>query len=1383
MKNVLVTCLASLIHKYYTDLKAGGVECRLVVPAPTLDLAIGLQATLVEEGLPSYLVVPRTREPSKLLRWIRPEAVTTVRQGDMIVVVCPGELSRIQDSVIGAGGAIRNFAFGDEWPWLDSGNEYFTFQGPVTSKIYSAWGVASDHVAAFDWILQEALLSSQDSLTRGTVFLDQIVGGFVADGPSKIAGEVNRFLFHLGIPLDPAVQWFDQGSVKKYFALCRRVLFAFQERVRAVGGKQELLERASELEFLPESTNAALSAIGYMIDRLSVGGDDAQTGLLSLYQCWESEDAWLQLPLPLLSQLLDVAPEGESVELVVAVLASPGYIHSDGKTAVLLAEGSLNIKGNYTGLSEGVNGAELVVCNRRSNPFLIESCTGGTGEFELNVTFDEIFGTGNAKKKNIKIAIVRGVHEIATGRIVVYRCDLSQPFVALFEPPAKVFLGQSAAFSGTDSSEEAEIINVKEPTALRIVVWDALSPPKLELDDDAVVLKVDSANSNLFGLDYSIDPSLNGSGRSRASLSGAGYKLVVDIEAKDVTRGEFTLERELMVRLSALREGNNKNAVSQLVDIFSGVRELPYAGLGGIDESSRSRIAFARLFESDSAGRPIVTNLLGAHSQTDTQSNPYIVSLLHSLPGAFQNVSISNGAAKLFDKYSAARIEAMSLLRNKKFKDSQWPAYAHFPTFIECRENEINNALKEYLAAYLNMLEFASSDAELSWAEKFTLTCADCVVHWNTQSATQPFLLIGPWHPIVLVKRFMVQAALMRSARRHLELKTDAKTHVLAQLLDQTEALRWFTVPAADNVTFESFYVASSSDPGWLLAFDHKTVGTPEYGLVVEKLRLLHGLETNLMPTSSEQIARGYLVDFLKAYPAKRAISVIADSTYSTQRLVESAHSLLYEKDEVSEIGRQLPGGIHIAVTSTEQIEEREWRSPPLCVYHVTDTGECADFRDVQLLSPGTAVATRAKEGPVTVPRGSNGMAVFTCPLREVGSLQNGTLISRSIERDTKSVDAVNLGGLFTNVCRILATIPGDVWVMNWKAAMPQRLERLWSVVPGNHVDPAVFIKYVTEAIRKGENAALWDYSMSLTGALNSYFVLSKIPQSISHELNKSPVLSKKPIAPAVLGELARVGVAMGSESLRSGSKALGVIGVVAAVRLFLSSGAAPSPIRNDRYLRGFLLPVDSFRELLGENLDSSDIDKRQRADLVGVQLGVLQDGTLAMSCCAIECKYTSTTFSYEQVLGALHQADSTLRRVDELVVLSKEPACVPERLALLSLISFGLRLSADHLPRSNEERQTEAAILEMIINGKIRAVAPSAGKIVVVTECGGQTASWAQSDGLDVRVCEGHWPGVSESEALQTVRGRLADEFSLIFELVNNSWLTPPPLMRDRRS
>lgn len=311
-----------------------------------------------------------------------------------------------------------------------------------------------------------------------------------------------------------------------------------------------------------------------------------------------------------------------------------------------------------------------------------------------------------------------------------------------------------------------------------------------------------------------------------------------------------------------------------------------------------------------------------------------------------------------------------------------------------------------------------------------------------------------------------------------------------------------------------------------------------------------------------------------------------------------------------------------------------------------------------------------------------------------------------------------------------------------WKVDLPRELSSHWNVLQGQELDPSAFVQYVDEGFKRyGQPRALWDYRISISKSSNCYFILSRLPDAIQSVLNGSPVFEGKPLAVEIIRELGMLGLAIGGESIRSAQKSLGVIGLVGAIRLFSQRDhPIPSPLTTDENNVGFLLPVDSFHDLLGTSLDASE-ENHRRSDLVGIQISLpnTENGALKVRFAAIECKYSSSVYKEIHVPQALAQALQTFERLSALFAEARMDDGLPERLAIASLLGFGMRLKAQN---SDSYAALEYRILKHIVDGTFEVETPRAKAILVTTECGLAQAELRKRNGWWVRIGKGHWPG-----------------------------------------
>jgi hypothetical protein len=150
----------------------------------------------------------------------------------------------------------------------------------------------------------------------------------------------------------------------------------------------------------------------------------------------------------------------------------------------------------------------------------------------------------------------------------------------------------------------------------------------------------------------------------------------------------------------------------------------------------------------------------------------------------------------------------------------------------------------------------------------------------------------------------------------------------------------------------EYAYMSASSDPGWMVGLSEKTIQNIDS--CSQSLRSQFDLDITTFPLAREHMVSSYLRQFTSSFAANRSISVYANQAYSTIKLLESTQQFLYQEDEPSAAGYQLPGGIHLLLKSVEELPEVEWRNPPICFYEPNNLGqhEWKYSKDIDLLPP-----------------------------------------------------------------------------------------------------------------------------------------------------------------------------------------------------------------------------------------------------------------------------------------------------------------------------------------------------------------------------------------------------------------------------------------------
>lgn len=1349
--NVVASILESLVKQYYESVRSGGVDCRIAIPGLTTSIAHDLHSALLKSELPSLLVVPMSELPNADRRHLRADGLTSLRQGSMLIVACPGEMSRIQDSILGAGGTVRNVSFSDEWPWVDEGNEYFRFAGAFSDAILDHWQAKGIDRAFLAKTMLAIVKASRGSVSRGIVVLEEVLGSFSPSLYPELDNLRSKFLFHCGVPAPDVISKASDWDVKRdVLDPMDRLAKCIAEARQSPNTRREALDRVEDLEPNVLHRTSIAEALENVLDGLAAESESQNAGLLTFRGCWGNDvNRWRTLDLPLLRRIFDPTVGVAEIKLHVTCAVSGGLVSADKDKAVLLEGEVAAFNLEYSGLSsEQVASARLVAaCGNRE--LATVQCTDKAGQVSLQLSFEDIFGK-SSKKRAVRVQLLVGQIVAVEGRVSFWPCGASVKVLVVVQPTFKVF-----ELNANIDDEDVDKLEVDSQVHATLLRHDEDLDITAYLDDEEISL-ISEADKRLLTLSSMVDPGATSTGRVTLRVTIPNSQIEIEFESNDFERGRFTLEQELIWELG--RGGKSK--LAKILPVFLGTTNQPYAGLGGLTDGTRGLIRYARIFEDDSiGGLPIVENLLMPASEAPLSMRGWVVTNTSQKIDQLGSFDLSQAGKTVWNAYKESRVACIQAVApNDSMCDRRWPKYAWFPLYVERRKSQIESAIVAYLKAYSAIVDYLRSPpAGVLWEELFVLSHLDSVVHWEESKNQSKVSLLGPWHPLVVSKRFMVQGASVLSAQRFQREPKAEGLNKLAMLLEQQNAVRWLFQLRSDGAFFDHALASATSDPGWLLVVHPDLLPLVSSGEVVTTLRRNLGLECSLLPVARERMAVDYLRGFQRAHPNRRAMALAASSIYSGERLVESAEALLYEGDEIAPGGRMLPGGLHLFLHDAGRIKPRQWRKPSICIYDETSTEWSKGVKDIVLLPPGRPMASRiaGKEFPII--RGRGNLAAFSVSLRRVLIGKGGIPTSQAFERDLpEPLAGGNLGDHFVSALAAAGSLSEGALAAGWGLELPAELNYLWQVIPGDQIDPAVLIQYVRLGFQTGQARVLWDYNMSLTGAANSYFVLSQVPSGVMAALNGSAVLQGKDEAKKIIQELAEIGVAVGGESLRSGSKALGVIGLSAATRLFSGGDPEVRPLRNDASSRGFLLPVDSFRDILGEGLDAKDEDDQRRADLVAIQIE-LRNARVRLGIASIECKYTSSVFSEDQIESALQQAKRSQERIIRLCEAAQLASGVPERLALVALISFGLRLRA---PQDDEGLACEQAMLRAVLNGEIDLVPPALGNMVVITECEGVSARYVRKSGVAIHLSPGNWPVGDESGPVLGVRAQLSKLF-----------------------
>lgn len=1372
--------IGRLTEKYVLSAMEGGRDCRVLVPGLTQNIAHQLheylQGCLPRSIVKPYLVIGEDGQPNEAEGWITAVGLTSKRIGSFIAVVNPGQLAQIQDSIRGSGGTIRLLTFSEEWPWIDNGSEQFRFDGPILDAIVKEWSSNQDEQ---DWlrsfILDGLVRHTRFHSRRAQVLLEEILGEFNPTSYPEIADLRGKFLFHAGIPCPtgtvPPVKDTIQNSVK----LCKAIV----ERCQKYEGVREqardaILEIAdipsNELENIKQSLDQFLDGIGR--------SSTLDLGLLAFHGCWgydcEDTSHWRRLHADRLADLFDVRLR-QMAEVSYDVHCERGHVSDDGKKLATFAGEDVTLDITYRiPVDQFDQGPWIVQVLNRQRTIVEQPLVDPEGMINLRFNTSNI--TGNYSRAiPLRVTLVSGQDVQADTRLNLHLCGQGRPAFVVVEHLFDVVDATAA------SEEEISDKKISTNQAVHLFLFNHnIGEVALSDEDDKTIEIIETEISGIWRSVHRVDVTAEPSGQVTRICKFGNLSAVICIEATDLEKGEFTIEDELRVNLT---RGGRQDSIKALVNIFEGQSREPYSSLGQLNDNARRRINLGDHADFQTGWHPLLANLLETPYSRPNSLGNYVDCLGPVEAGVFTTLEFPGEAQLLLNAYSQARytlLEEIGLRVDTGSTKIEHPIYASHPIYVHKSSQHVESLICQYLEAYQNILTYIkTAHASLDWGHLFVLTHIDCVVHWDNSPLKGAFFLVGPWHPLVVAKRFMVQAALYARADRYRNNGAGAKKFKhLCSLLGQVQGFRRVLSVSDDIRQVEHAFVCTTSDPGWhvavktnypALSAQEGLAGLPD---LAKMLRLNLGLIMEMGKGGSQNLPITILSNYLRAFPSRRSIGVRIRHGYAGSAVVKDVNAYLHADEGPTEQGEQLPGGVRLYLEEPlERDVDAEWTDPSLCIYLFEDDERCIQecHPDIFMLPPQSEVSFKSTPVVHKLPRGAGYHAVFSEPLRRLE--EGNTFIPKNItyESDLPAESAAGIGGAFTTVLGQITGILDTQMATVSSIELPQSLGAPWVIIPGGSIDPAVLVKYVRDgADRSLQNRALWDYRLDLANKLNSFYILSTIPREF--EFAVSNVFGRNDVAGKFIVELGKIGIAIGGEALKSGRRALGVIGLVGAVRLFIektTNGLTPLSSRSGSV--GFLVPVDSFVSFFG----NSDSSGGKRADLLAIQLVLPSQGynKMRISACGVESKYVSGIFGLAQANAALEQGLATVREFKDLVMTSLENGAMPERLGLLELLRFGLRITCPSAPeKAGLWLETERKVYQAILAGEYEYMDAKYSAVLVSTEISlpGVAESKALPGRLWVRLTRDHWPGITDTPQIDSIRQELCTVFG-------NTMRSPP--------
>ena len=1411
MKNALADTLGRIIATHVKSVLSDKRDCRLIFPGLTKSFAIALHQQVRHEfrsngiEVPAYLALddpspdlPPSQSQGRLLF----EALTSIRHGSFVVVCMPKVLPKLQDSMRGSGSPIRAETFSDEWPWQDDGVDAFRFDGSVLDALLAAWCSDTSQRKQLRDITIRGLLRATRHLpgdTRSRLVIEEMVGSFSSQLQPEIGDVVGRYCFHCGIPRITSSFGSEARSYIENIEGCTRSFDAMRQQ--DPGFRDHLTQEVLPNTFASHHDRLGLvDAVQRMLDgALELGPDSGLLGFrggIGQNSTSESTQNWSLLDEETLCKLFGVGKEKDTVGCrILPHPAGRGVVSTDGKAAAVFDGDGMTIEIEVEA-SEGdfLPGNTEIQCRVGRKQVWQQECSKPQEKLTKTITADRL--PDNGKRTTLTVQLLRTGNVVANARIYVHVCGGKRPGLAVLEPGFQV-----ADLVDIGPDEEGDqfdslAVETPEPVALHVLDWAGEEDCEVYVQDsprDVELvggLAADQAEGRTYKLTEVVDAEQFPGGQAELRVRASSRERLIALEGKDITAGEFTLEDELRVATAT----SMKSRLERVLPLFCKGEDLALPRLGDIDAASRKRMELARYFEGLAGWKPVALDFLASNAPQPQEGDYWrspaggLQFLMHEIP--------SDTALSAVRRYEESRGNLMrdaELRRETYATPTDRPLYVVVSNYVASDEGATEQAVCGYLSAYSEVLALLCSPS-LGAADIFLLSHLDSIVLDNSGQESEAIdlkcALLGPWHPLVVAKRFLTQKSIYEIATS--DASSGKKHRGLVSLFDRLDGFR--VVPGSDIDSpglVETFFAFPTSDPGWHFALSdggmRSLSGAGPEGLqgIGDTLRRRLGLTSSLCLADAEIWSESFLRGYHRAHPSKRQLGIRVGNGIHAKQIVDSCARMLHDpRGRATPFGDLLPGGVHLFLS--DRLEDRrplDWRRPMVHVYEQVQDEKCYEefAPDILLLSrrsnPKPTRVELGREDDVPIPRGCLHGAAFYMPLVKLSPSKQGSRNAQLIESnagaqaidtigENSAQDRASTGRWFSKVLHQIDCAIGRIRparpALTQELGVPPSLKCEWTVLPGSQVDAGALARFVADGQDSaGEDRALWDYRLDLGRSVNSYFIISKVPTSVRIALKRSALKLSEGAVSEALREIAEVGFAVG-ETMRSGKAAVGVLGVVGALRL-IRSAWPNAPSRDAGSSAGsctVVIPVDCFVDVLAPKQGSGA--QRQRSDLLVIRLAWSKAPAprLAISACSVESKFVSSDFSDVQlVASALEQAEATSAIFEELVSLAQLEAGMHARLALVRLIQFGMRLLS---ARDAVSLPDEQSVLDLLLSGAFELVGPKERNLLVSTSCGsiGETGLYFPSGGCWVNFTKSSWP-VERDSWTDPVIGKIQDNFS----------------------
>ena len=391
------------------------------------------------------------------------------------------------------------------------------------------------------------------------------------------------------------------------------------------------------------------------------------------------------------------------------------------------------------------------------------TCDSPRGTHNLTFEGSDINSQNFKLRFPLKLRLLRDGNEEASCAFHANFCGPERPGLVVLEGSSlDVFdLGDAPDL------DQGTVESIQCSLSLSILLESAATnPPVVKLDGKSRDLKETILPSRFFKDSRKIGPAQLNVPRSLLEISQDNLSCSINLTAEeDRIESQFTIENELRSLVSQPKIRNRD--LKDLLNLFEGESTKPWA-LGGLNTGNRSLSRLADLMSGQNGWKPVIADLASIDFETDTTA---LLNYIGRDVRKFHNIGeeLSPDLVELHATYVNSRWECIKFI-NDHFEELDTHLYAYAPVFIRPKEDEVSDLIQKYLEAYEAILAKLKEKLE---SDSLTRTDLDHVIHGprSTQvfkpKYSRNFFLMGPWHPMVLCKRFLSQRMLFLAGKRY----------------------------------------------------------------------------------------------------------------------------------------------------------------------------------------------------------------------------------------------------------------------------------------------------------------------------------------------------------------------------------------------------------------------------------------------------------------------------------------------------------------------------------------------------------------------------------------------------------------------------------------